>query len=199
MEGSTVYVINKEPNRRTYKFAGRSYILEPDEKVPVPFEAATLWFGDPRAAQDIMSVRDADSDVVSWVPDRDSELRRLTVRYGGDDHAKFPEVEIQDLEGNVLHSVIEDPEGEHVLPAVTTLSESQLKDKKIDDLMARLERMEAMLTGNSGQVEQPLTEEPVDLPPVTESSGDSGNADAAEGIPDADETPGTKPKGRTIK
>lgn len=193
MEGSTVYVINKEQDKRTMRFAGRAYVLPPNEKTPVPFEAAALWFGDPRAAQDIAAVRDEDSDVVTWVPDRDSELRRLTVRYGGDDNARFPDIEIQDLDGNVMHTPIDDPEGEHVFPVVTTLTENQRKDQRIAALEDKLDRLMSMLGGDTGKVTDPLTDEPV--------SDESLHADppssSPEGLPDADEPP--KPKGRPVK
>lgn len=204
MENTTVYVVNKETNPKTYMFAGRRYLLKPDEKVPVPFEAASLWFGDPRAAQDIISVRDPDTDVVSWVPDRDSEMRRLTVRYGGDGNTRFPEVEVQDLDGNVLHSVLEDPEGEYVLPTVTTLSESAQKDRKIANLEERLERMEAMLSGRmadaTGDIKGSDAEDTgVDLANdetiTVEASGDASAAD----VPEADEAGPVKGKGKPLR
>lgn len=199
MEGTMVYVINKGTDKRTFMYANRNYVLEPNKEIPVPFEAAALWFGDPRSSETIAAVRDEQTNSIqTWVPDRDSELRRLLVRYGGEDNARLPDdIVIMTMEGKELYSAAADPEGEHVTPIQTSVSEAQAKDAKIASLEERLARMEAMLTGDSGKVEKPLTgeqePEPDEVPPIT---SDSGAAD----IPEADESPGNKPKGgRSIK
>lgn len=198
MEGTMVYVTNRGTDKRTFMYANRNYVLEPNKKIPVPFEAAALWFGDPRSSETIAAIRDDNNNVQTWVPDRDSELRRLQVRYGGEDNARLPDdIVIETMEGDELYSAAQDPDGEHVTPIQTSVSEAQAKDAKIASLEERLARMEALLTGDSGKVEKPLTgeqePEPDEVPPITNDSG-------AEGIPDADETPGNKPKGgRSIK
>lgn len=201
---STVYVIWKGTNPKTEMFNSRRYVLKPDEKTPVPFEAVCLWYGDPRSAANVSAIRNDVDETVTFVPDRDSEIRRLTARYGGDDNVRFPDVEVVDLNGKSLFSVVEDPEGEHVLPAVSTRSESAAKDRKIASLEARLERMETMLMNvDSGQVQHPITNEP--LPPnVAAGEKDTGGpGDEAEGggdltladIPSADDQ-SNKPQGK---
>lgn len=204
--GDTVYVINKESNPRTEMFSGRRYVLNPNEKIPVPWEAAVLWYGDPRSSENIASLRDPLTDATSFIPDRESEVRRLVVRYGGDEHARFPDVEILDLDGNNLYSVIEDPEGSHVMPARATVDEVAEKDRKISTLESRLARLEGLLTGNPdqpGDVKGQDADDDVSDPDEVVDVGkqaEGGDASAAD-VPEADEAPATpsKGKGRPIR
>lgn len=163
--GDTVQVenLNAQPLLLTYD--SRRYVIQPGERRPVPFEAAKVWFGDPRAAGDVVSKRD-EVGRVQWIPDRKSEVRRLRVLYNvhpeqerarnstykamwGDETQlppdALPRVAVYDYEGNEIHMVAHDPEGRSVIPVQQTLSDDdQLRsliakqDAAIKQLQARL-------------------------------------------------------------
>lgn len=211
MDYSTVYVINKEADPRTYQYDGRRYRLEPNKKIPVPFAAAALWLGDPRASGNIASVSDEETGAVAWVPDRDSEHRRLVVRYGGEDHYQFPKMEVQDLDGNTVHTVVSDPEGDHVMTVEQTVDEAKAKDDRIAALEAKVNQLLSVMgdneTGNrtEGDSEGGIAPLKMDqnLPGSDEGVANQGggksttNPDPGDDIPGADENP--KGKGRPVK
>lgn len=100
-------------------------------KVPVngetfmPFEAAKLWFGDPRSGGNVASHRDV-MGMVSWIPDRATEVRRLRALYDnqfGDERviANHPHVEVYTQQGDRVYTVLDDPDGERTSPAVQSI------------------------------------------------------------------------------
>lgn len=165
--GDQVYVINQDPYPHTFKWGGKKYVLEPEKKVPVPFEAMVLWAGDPRSADSMRSFREGAS--VSFIPDRDSEVRRLTVKYGGDNDRVFPKLSFKDLDDNKITTVIDDPEGKEVLTANVTVMQNEEQAEKIKALEDKLARVMATLEGTpAGHAANPDTPEPVN----TESSSE---------------------------
>src|SRR4051812_31898248 len=116
--GDIVRAVNTGGAVFTIGWDSKQYKLEPGKDTFIPFEAACLWFGDPRSTNSIQSIKNQHG-MVSFVPDRDSEVRRLRVKYGnigGDERYvdPGPSVDLFDLEGNQITTVLDDPEGEDV-------------------------------------------------------------------------------------
>lgn len=140
--GDIVRVVNKGDAPFTIGWDSRQYKLEPGADSFVPFEAACLWFGDPRSTNSIQSATNQHG-LVSFIPDRDSEVRRLRVKYGnigGDERFidPAPDVEVYDLSGEVIVTVLNDPEGENVTLAAPTVVDQS-------NLMATIQRQQAQI------------------------------------------------------
>lgn len=175
--GDQVYVVNQDPHPWTFKWGGKKYVLEPEKKTPVPFEAMVLWAGDPRSSDSMRSFREGAA--VSFIPDRDSELRRLTVKYGGDNDAVYPKLSFYDLDDNPITTVIDDPEGKEVLTANVTIMQNEEQAEKIKALEDKLARVMATLEGTpAGHAANPEPTESAssdtgDIPEDTTGTGSS--------------------------
>lgn len=150
-------------------YDGRRWTLKPGaaKDTVMPAAAAFLWFGDPRSGGTSQTVRD-EKGILCIVPDRLSEVRRLRAKYGGStgdeatfDDVKIPSVEVYDLDGDRLTMVIDDPQGNSVLQATSTVAER-------DDLLALVQRQQRQLeqlmklAGVDGAEAQTERELPVD-------------------------------------
>ena len=150
-----VVVTNNESLPFTIKYNKREYKLTPGHPVFLPFEAACLWFGDPRSQGNIQSYTGTDG-LVAFVPDRATEVRRLRMKWGmiygpettfegyRDAHGKqgdqvhIPDVSVATPDGEKLWMVVEDPAGNHVEAATLTVSDT-------GDLLAQLRRQQAQI------------------------------------------------------
>lgn len=136
----------------------RNYRLNNGQQGFIPAAAVFNAAGDPRSAGTVATVRDM-RGVVGFVPDRATEVRRLRMRYAnhaGDDTRlqTYPKLEVYDLDGNRLTTVLDDPEGTTVTPAPTTVAGHehllqliQLQQQQLARLMAAAgldERAEAV-------------------------------------------------------
>lgn len=83
------------------------YAIPAGEAVIIPFDAACLWLGDPRVIN---------KPTLSQY-DRDDELHRVKTRLGAvvkeamSEPWEPPALEVEDLEGNRIYMVVEDPDG----------------------------------------------------------------------------------------
>lgn len=181
----------KNSGKQTYKimYDSREYALAPGVDAFIPFEAAKLWFGDPRASNSMQSIRNQHGQV-AWVPDRDTEVRRLRVKYGciGGDEREIqgaPTVEIYELAtGSRIYSVLDDPAGERSTPAVQTVNEQA-------QLLAIVERQQAQIQYLMDQIpgiqnRLPSTEETLDADDTTFAVIDGGGSDDGDFDPDAE-------------
>lgn len=157
--GDVVVATNNESLPITIKYNKREYKLTPNVPVFIPFEAACLWYGDPRSVGDIKSYTGLDG-LVAFIPDRATEVRRLRQKYGavyGDDRQIagsfkddpdnpghpgdpifIPDVTITTPEGDKLWMVVEDPFGDHAETAIVSVSSNQ-------DMLAQLKRQQAQI------------------------------------------------------
>lgn len=108
----------------------------------VPFEAMANAFGDPRSTENMSSYRD-EAGNVGFIVDRATELRRLRTLYdnqfGNESEVKWaPEATVEDLEGNPIRTVLDDPQGEAVTPVTTTALDR-------DQLLAQVQRQQRMI------------------------------------------------------
>jgi hypothetical protein len=120
------------------------YVIPPFGEDFLPFEAVKLFFGDPRSTDKVRSVHDV-RGIVGFLPDRASEVRRLRLLYDhgfGDytgkegaevvwDADKIPHMNVTTLKGERIWTVLDDPVGTTVLPAVTT----QAQDAELRDVV----------------------------------------------------------------
>lgn len=164
--GDTVYIVNHDTTPHTFKWDRKKFLLEPNRRVPVPFEAVCLWTGDPRASAKMASVRTEGGDVM-FVPDRETEVRRLKIKYGGEENFIFPNLSVTTLDDDPIVTVLEDLEGNTVNPAVQTVTEASTQADAVRLLQAQVARLTALLEPQGGD----LTEF-VNQPPEPEGSGD---------------------------
>lgn len=148
--GDIVRAVNTGDLPFTIGWDSRQYKLEPGKDTFIPFEAACLWFGDPRSSNSIQSIKNQHG-MVSFVPDRDSEVRRLRVKYGnigGDERFvdPGPSVDLYDLEGNQITTVLDDPEGDDVTVATPTITDQN----SLVEMVARQQRQIEFLLGKMG-------------------------------------------------
>lgn len=125
--GDAIRVTNKGKKAFTDSFDGRQYTIEPGSDKVVPYEAAALWFGDPRAID------------TGQVKTRLEEFRRLRVKYGAYENedawnSNKPNVKITTLDGDKITSVIDDPEGKEITPQSTTVLENQMMGERLANL-----------------------------------------------------------------
>lgn len=120
-------------------YDNKQYTILPGKTVVVPWEAVSLWLGDPRLTND--------PDRAQF--DRDDERARVLVRLGihidseappqTDDErivSNAPKLVVQDIDGETIIMLAQDPTGETVLPAKFTRGDA-------DDLRGELDRLKA--------------------------------------------------------
>jgi hypothetical protein len=136
--GDLLRVTNEDPKRI---FRGMwdlvDYVIPPGGSEVMPFEAIKCFFGDPRSGRDVSRTVDRFGQS-GFLPDRPSEVRRLRLLYAhgfGDytgvegpervwEHHLIPHVRVETFKGERVLTVIDDPAGNSVAPAVTTVSEA---------------------------------------------------------------------------
>lgn len=169
------------------KYANQDYRMNPGQEAIVSFAAACLWFGHPDAV-----------DVDDRNRYRTEEHERLRVRYGVYDSpievwdANTPNIEVHDLDGNRLITVVDDPEGKHLNPAVSSQQEKTLMVEQMTRMQQQMKAMQAQMDqaergdvaiANSGDVDEDespfagLTPSPTpviggDIPPPSDASED---------------------------
>lgn len=151
--GDMLYVENLKDEPFTITWNGRPFALTPNRRRPVPFEAVAAWFGDPRSGGSVQSIRHENGEV-AFVPDRDSERRRLRAKYGhilGDENSFMehlvPHVKVTDLDDNEITTVLDDPTGTKSTAARPAARFST--DEELTDVVRRqakvIQRLEAEL------------------------------------------------------
>ena len=164
----------------TLKWDSRPYVVSVGDTAFAPFEAVSVAVGDPRSSDETRTVRD-ESGNVGWIVDRATEVRRLRTLYdnqtGDLSEIKYaPLLDVFDLEGERVKTVLDDPEGDSVTPAVTTLLDR-------DQLLAQVQRQQRM-------IEQLAEAQGIDIGTVEmqesspESSESSEPADAFATLPE---------------
>lgn len=136
--GTIVKVVNLDPQRIFRGFwDAAEYVIPPGGTDFMPFEAMKLFFGDPRATTSVRSMRDG-RGLVSFLPDRAGEVRRLRLLYdhGFGDYTgqegpdvvwikdKIPHVAVYSLDDQLILTVLDDPAGTHAMPAQQTEAEA---------------------------------------------------------------------------
>jgi hypothetical protein len=127
MEIIAVKVRNPGDSDFRERYDNRLYVVPPGGETLVPPEAAKLWVGD-WDARNFNEIRRP----------RDDEVNRLKVKYGVYDQDPLPKapLEVYDVAGGRISSVLDDPFGE-TLQAVVSGDEEKLR---LQDLLQRYER-----------------------------------------------------------
>lgn len=175
--GDFVRVVNQGSVPFVLTYDSRKYILRPQLDSFIPFEAACLYFGDPRSVDTSRSVRNSQG-VVQWVPDRRGEINRLRLRYNnnigpGDEISGHPNVAVYDMGGQPISMVVHDPTGENVAatrtqspdldPVVIRATITQ-QQRLIDQLMVRLGLLESAPVDPTGIAFNPEATSPSSPP-----------------------------------
>lgn len=151
--GQFVRAINKGEHELTIRYNRMKYKLEPEKERLIPWEAAQLWFGDPRTSAEMKFIENEDGSKQMLYP-RQAEVRRLRAKYGNLEGQSdetivpnCPTVEIYTGEGHRVVTVLEDPKGETSNPALisraddtTTANLLKKQQKQIDMLMKELQK-----------------------------------------------------------
>jgi hypothetical protein len=150
--GETLRVVNLS-TRDTYRFAwnSRQYVLAPGASEFMPFDAVKVYTGDPRATNNVRTSRDS-IGIVSFLPDRATEVRRLRLLYAAPfgeymrasdvggifvnsnpdepneslatrfawEGVRIPQVEVYNIRGERIYTVLDDPEGAMSIPVSFT-------------------------------------------------------------------------------
>lgn len=169
--GDIVKVINHGPRPLKLMWDSRKYVIAPDAEEFVPFECAKLYFGDPRALENVQSVRD-DRGVVGFVSDRATEVRRLRLLWDHSfgeyipgevdafDTARIPHVDVFTVRGERVPMVLDDPEGNAIIPAQQTRTEQT-------DMRAQLAQQGSLINALMERLGmQPGSTASANLPPI---------------------------------
>lgn len=148
----------------------RNYKLDLDTSAFIPAAAAANSFGDWRSGPNVASDRDA-RGVVGFIPDRETEVRRLRMRYAnhlGDDTSlqTFPLVDLYDLDGNKVTTVLDDPTGETITPSLQTVAGHEQMLAVINQQQVMLERLlrAANLSDKADAISTPVTPQDLGVP-----------------------------------
>jgi hypothetical protein len=191
--GDWVRVRNVGDEPVKVQWDSRFYKIPVDGETFMPFEAAKLWFGDPRSSGNVASHRDV-TGMVSWIPDRATEVRRLRALYDnqfGDERviAKHPLVEVYTQQGDRVYTVLDDPDGERTSPAVqsvmdhASLLEQVRRQQATIDLLVRQTGIGGPATvEDNAPVDDVVVE---DEPPLTTSLPDDPSYDRTPRADDA--------------
>jgi hypothetical protein len=122
------------------------YVVPAGGEAIVPYDAAVLWLGDPRAV-----------DLNESKRPRLVEYRRLRVRYGAyDDEERWeknkPRLECHTLDGQRVLTVVDDPAGDYLNPEVTHEAENRFLRETMQRMQAEMKVMRSRLDQNERAV-----------------------------------------------
>lgn len=153
------------------------YVIPPGGADFMPFEAMKCFFGDPRSTDSVRSMKDH-RGIVSFIPDRSEEVRRLRLLYShgfGDftgkepreqiwEENKIPHVKVETLQEQRVFTVIDDPAGSSVLPSISTQADDQ-RLREIVEQQGQLIRslMDRIGMNSLGDLANPETAPPEDM------------------------------------
>src|SRR5215471_20262811 len=143
--GETLRVLNVGSSTLRFAWNSRQYVLGPSSSEYMPFDAVKLYCGDPRATNIVRTSRDA-IGIVSFLPDRATEVRRLRLLYAAPfgeymrasdvggifvnsptlqpdlattfawEGVRVPLVEVYNIRNERIYTVLDDPEGTLTIP-----------------------------------------------------------------------------------
>ena len=133
------------------------YILEVGTPQFIPYSAVVAHFGDPLAI-----------DISAEEAFRRAELERMKVRWGlyhhGDIRRDFPDIICEDIDGNRLWTVIEDPIGENAKPP-TPATEVASSNEAIAIQQREIQRLQAQVAAMQNATSETGDEELLDAAP----------------------------------
>lgn len=164
--GTVVRVRNLDAKEFTDSWNNSTWRIPPQGENIVPFEAMCLWFGHPEAI-----------DIDPRNMFRHEEHMRMRTKYGvyeddSKEASNFPKVEVMELDGTPITTVIHDPEGTTLSPQAAHLSEQRAIQEQMAEMQRQLETMRAYIntTQGEGAVPVPQPQATPDAPPVPPAS-----------------------------
>lgn len=146
--------VNAERDSVIWTFNSREYLLKKGKPTFVPVMAAILYCGDPRSGSNITTIREPGGQATGWIPDRKTEVARLRLLHGAVDNSyprfddlAIPEVEIYSLDDERVLTVLDDPTGDHIETAISTVNEKEAMMEMIANQQRQLDRLTASLGG----------------------------------------------------
>jgi hypothetical protein len=168
--GETLKVVNVGAQTLRFAWNSRQYVIPPGGADFMPFDAVKVYVGDPRATNNVRTSRDS-LGIVSFLPDRATEVRRLRLLYAAPfgeymrasdvggifvsapvesapdpgqvyawDGVHVPQVEVYNIRGERIYTVLDDPEGSLTIPVAVTQSHVDRTD-----VLARLVEQQASI------------------------------------------------------
>lgn len=162
-ESTVVRVTNTAGAKFVGKYANNRYVIEPGQTAIVPYYAAVLWFGDPRATNvgdarltqyrahevDRLSAKYgligapfySDQDTVTTTVDGEKvELRYVDAR-----HPNLPRCTVETVDGDRLITVIDDPAGDHLTAQPQTVKQARATEDAVQGLQRQMQVLMAEL------------------------------------------------------
>jgi hypothetical protein len=186
--GDVVVAINNESLPFTITYNKRDYPLRPGQTTFVPFEAACLALGDPRAQENIRSYKGIDG-LVAFIPDRATEVRRLRAKYGAvygpettlegyfdngknqvGDPIHIPDITITTPDGEKMWMVVEDPAGAHSEDATISVSDNEGMLAQLKRQQAQIDLLVSQITSDNPNTKLGTVSEEGDVVPPSDDS-----------------------------
>lgn len=169
-------------------YGGTRYRVRPGGEGIIPFEAACLWFGHPDAV-----------DIDPRNRYRSEEYARLRVRYGVYEvdalwDENKPKIEVFDLDGVRVITVIDDPLGETINPDTNDAAQTQLLQVKMTEMAKQMVAMQAQIdatargdiaVANAGTItdDGPVLPSPVPVPALPKEELEGQDVTVVEDSP----------------
>lgn len=149
----TLKVINRGSRGLRLSWNSRKYDINPMGGVCyMPFECVKLYFGDPRCTNNMRTIKDS-IGIVSFLPDRATEVRRLRLLYAAPfgeymsnvdlggifqsdpkeaheigkarafEGVSVPNVEVYNIQDQRIFTILDDPEGLDTIPVQVTAAQ----------------------------------------------------------------------------
>lgn len=213
--GDQVVIRNKGDHPLEWYWGNRRHVIQPGRDTQVSFDLMKKECGDPRSGEVASSIKD-DYNGLMTIPPRHDEVNRLLVLHAptlkpGDppfpayvkgDRTKFPvgapftdrapQVEVYTLDGTRIHTVLDDPYGDHVVSAIQSRSEAAITQATLRDLAAENAEMKAMLKTLTAKLNMNLEDLGPDLPLAKSHSPESLNDGVAQEAPETVYNPRTQ-------
>lgn len=169
--GETLRVVNVDVRTIRLAWNSRQYVIQPGMSDFMPFDGVKVYVGDPRATNVVRTNRDT-IGIVSFLPDRATEVRRLRLLYaapfgeymrgdtaGGifvnspDDAPGYgaawegvhiPLLQIFNIRGERIITVLDDPEGTQNIPIQVTRA-MVADDPRVEQLMNVVHQRDALI------------------------------------------------------
>lgn len=182
---SVVTITNNGSDTFKQDYANRRYTIEPGASRGVPYHGMVLWCGDPRSM-------DVPNDPKRRF--RTDEFKRLRIFYGVYDdmtqwEARIPKLGVESLTGQVITTVLEDPDGLQTKPNITGEQDRlDFLSKELKATQERLSALMALMEGEQSNPSIPVSQVPTNLPqPASPDSSTTSNQipmdDGAKEVP----------------
>lgn len=162
-ESTVVRVTNDGTAKFVAKYANNRYSIEPGSAAIVPYYAAVLWFGDPRATnigdKRITQFRAHEVDRLSakyglvgapFYSDEDTvtvnvDGEKIELRYVDARHPNLPRCTVETVDGERLVTVIDDPAGDHLTAQPQTVKQARQTEDAVRSLQNQMQVLMAEL------------------------------------------------------